>query len=683
MPEVNPCVFPLPPLRFTGGMSTNYFQIKAKGDRAEVLIYDEIGEGLFSGVSAKGLVEQLGQITAAHIDVRINSPGGSVFEGSAIYNALRRHSATITIHIDGLAASIASLIAMAGDQIIMAENALMMIHNPWAGVVGDSRDMRDMADTLDKIKQSMTSAYARSGMNAAEIAAVMDAETWYTAEEATEAGLADEINAALPLAASLDLSKFTHIPERIRNMANATPETPAKPEANTPKLDVVATTEADVLARIQARNNQITSRFTRHMDHPGVAALYASVLNDASVTPDEAGNRLLEHLGAQAEPHGGAVRTNFTPAPSQYEARATYGQNAHHDEFRAAAADALLLRAGLPVKKPHPAAKDVRGMSALQVASTMLGQRGQDFIGNNPNSIIRAAMTTSDFPLLLADTAGKALMVGYENEPASHRLWVRDVEVDDFKPQSRVAVSEAPNLEEIQEGAEYQQGSLGERAESYSLKTYGKMLVLTRRAIINDDLSGFTRIPQAFGASAARKESDLVYALLTSNPAMSDSTALFHADHGNLAASGAALSVGTLGAAKAAMRKQKGIAGLGVLNIVPRYLVIPAVLETAADQLLSSLVDPSKSNDTDNPAWIRNLQLVVDPRLDENSETAWYLAGSTDQVDTVEVAYLREQRGVFTEEDQDFTTDNYRIKARLDFATQVIDWVGLYKNPGA
>lgn len=115
-------------------------------------------------------------------------------------------------------------------------------------------------------------------------------------------------------------------------------------------------------------------------------------------------------------------------------------------------------------------------------------------------------------------------------------------------------MSEAPDLKEILEGGEYTNGALSERAESYSLKTYGRMMVLTRVAIINDDLGGFTRIPNAFGASAARLEADKVYNLLTSNPNMSDSKALFHADHKNLM-TGADLSIASLGVARAEMRK--------------------------------------------------------------------------------------------------------------------------------
>jgi phage major head subunit gpT-like protein len=217
------------------------------------------------------------------------------------------------------------------------------------------------------------------------------------------------------------------------------------------------------------------------------------------------------------------------------------------------------------------------------------------------------------------------------------------------------------------------------------LKTYGRILSLTRKSIINDDLGAFSRVPQAFGASAARLESDLVYSLLTSNPSMSDGVALFHDDHSNLEL-GAALSVSSLASARKAMRTQKGIAGQGFLNIVPKFLIVPANLESTALMLIANEhIERVSGDDTTRSGlpWVKDLEVVVDPRLDADSEMAWYLAGSPLQIDTIEIAHLAGNRGVFTEEDVEFASDNLQVKARLDFATQVIDWCGLVKNPGA
>jgi len=173
------------------------YRIEAKADdRAEILIYDEIGADPWTGtgIGADDFVRDLRAIKAPHIDVRINSVGGSVFDGNAIYNALARHPAHIDVYIDGIAASIASVIAMAGERIHIAANAFIMIHNPQGMVWGEAADMRKMADTLDTIRGWLIGTYARrTGQPAEKIEAWMDAETWFDAEEAVEFGFADEI----------------------------------------------------------------------------------------------------------------------------------------------------------------------------------------------------------------------------------------------------------------------------------------------------------------------------------------------------------------------------------------------------------------------------------------------------------------------------------------------------------
>ena len=650
-----------------------WYDIKAASSGThELLIYGDIGESWSDqSVVAADLVKDLAELEASAINVRINSYGGSVSDGVAIHNALDRHPAKINVYVDGVAVSIASLIAMAGEKIHMAENALMMIHAPWGAATGNAQDMRDAAGMLDRFAEAMLPPYSRRLGESLARSLITDGEDhWYTAEEALAAGLADEIDASLLAAAHFQLpSRFQRTGDT--NMAEESP------------------VEVPVSAQMQERN-QYLQGIRAVNELPGtdperrkrVLEAVALCELDPRLTRDEC----IERVTKAANPYE-AEPLNVLPTQPQHQPVAIYGDNRHHAEYAEAATDAILLRAGIPVFEPHAAVDDVRGQTLTQIAQAMLshsrGGFGVGFGGGNPNEIVRAAMTTSDFPILLANTANKAVMLGFENEPASHRLWTREVENSDFKPVSRYAISEAPGLEEIQEGGEYTHGSLSERSESYELKTYGKKLAITRKAIINDDIGGFTRIPQAFGSAAARLEADKVYALLTGNPAMSDGTALFHADHGNLASSGSALSLAALGEGRAAMRKQTGIGGTGLLNVVPRYLIVPAALESTAEQLLASLVDPAKQNDAANPAWVRGLELVVDPRLDSVSATGWYLAASHMQVDTVEVAHLAGQRGVFIEERSEFDTDNFEIKARLDFATQVIDWVGLYHNPGA
>ncbi|MGB2560193.1 MAG: head maturation protease, ClpP-related [Akkermansiaceae bacterium] len=169
------------------------------GREAEVSIYDAIGG---YDINAKQFVSDLNEIQAETIHLRINSPGGSVIDGTAIFNALKRHSAKVITHVDGLAASMASVIAMAGDEVHMADNALMMIHNPWTISMGDADELRADADLLDKMQASILSAYGRSQYEPEEIKDLMDAETWFTAQEAFDAGLVDHIEGGLRAAAA-------------------------------------------------------------------------------------------------------------------------------------------------------------------------------------------------------------------------------------------------------------------------------------------------------------------------------------------------------------------------------------------------------------------------------------------------------------------------------------------------
>jgi ATP-dependent Clp endopeptidase proteolytic subunit ClpP len=187
--------------------------MRESGGAVEMLLYDEIG---MFGISAKAFAATLKSVDADTIHLRVNSPGGDVFDGIAIYNALRQHPAKVVTHIDGLAASISSVIALAGDEVTIAPNAFFMIHNPWGVTVGDAEIHRKMADTLDKIAHgSIISTYqARTGLGVETIETWMDDETWFSAEQAAEAGFVDAVEDAAPAARALpfDLSVYQHVP---------------------------------------------------------------------------------------------------------------------------------------------------------------------------------------------------------------------------------------------------------------------------------------------------------------------------------------------------------------------------------------------------------------------------------------------------------------------------------------
>lgn len=640
---------------------------------AEISIYGDIGESWYDEtVSAASFVRDLAALDVDAITVRINSIGGSVPDGLAIFNAMRRHKAKITTEIDGMAFSIASLIAMGGDVVRMASNAMLMIHAPWTYASGNSTELRELADQLDTWAAAMSTSYAiRTGDQPGMLALLTDGKDhYYTADEALAAKFIDAVTDALPVAASavrdLPLSRYRSLPASLQSTPQAHQRTAMTPE------EIRAAAARDE----GARRTAIRNSFAPFASASGVAELLRQCEDDTSLTPQAAGTRLLAHLARDQSPIAGSA-FNDGGAPS-----ARFGADDRMGDFRAAAIDALLIRSGIRVERPHPQAADLRRVGIVGMAERVLSMQGKSASSMSRDQIIRAALSTSDFPTLLSGLSTASLRRGYLEAPATHAGWTGEREVADFLPRSLAMLSAAPALDFKAEGAEYKAGYFSESAEKFIVKTYGKLVPITREALINDQLDAFTSIPNTQGAAARRLEADMVYAKLVANSAMNDGKALFHADHGNLAASGSALSIDSLGAARAAMRKQKGLAG-EFIDPQPRYLIVPVALETKAEQLLNSTVDPAKANNTDNLEWVRRLVLVADPRLDAASDTAWYLAADPRQVEGIVRAYIEGEARPFLDHQQEWLRDVMNYKVRLDLGVGVIDWRGLYKNPGA
>jgi ATP-dependent protease ClpP protease subunit len=213
---------------------------KTADNETTVTLYDEIGA---FGAGSKEFLSDLTKLSGQHIHLRINSPGGSVIEGTAIYNALRRHEGGLTVHIDAMAASMASVIAMAGKPVYMADNALLMIHNPWTVSMGESKDLRKEADLLDKLKVNLRNAYVRkTGMEADRITEMMDAETWLDAVEAVALGFADAIEEGVAAAATATPAQLRARFDKFAQGMTQQPETqePTAPEV----LDTVVSESA-------------------------------------------------------------------------------------------------------------------------------------------------------------------------------------------------------------------------------------------------------------------------------------------------------------------------------------------------------------------------------------------------------------------------------------------------------
>jgi hypothetical protein len=309
-----------------------------------------------------------------------------------------------------------------------------------------------------------------------------------------------------------------------------------------------------------------------------------------------------------------------------------------------------------------------RGLDRMTLASRMLNFRAAGSMG------------TSDFSSLFANVANKRLRNAYDENAGTYGLWARRApNAPDFKNMSVVQLAGAPDLLQTNEAGEFKYGAMSDGGETYAMLTYGRIVSLTRQAIVNDDLRAFERMVSAFGFAARRLENRTVYAQLTANANMADGTALFHANHANLL-TGSALAIATLGAGRTAMRLQKGLQS-EELNLAPSYLIVPAALEQTAYNLTSANYVPStKAEINEFRAGGRTAVMpVVEPVLDANSATSWYLAASNSQVDTVEYCYLDGAEGPVIESEVGFETDGVSYKCRLDFAAKAVDYRGVLK----
>lgn len=357
---------------------------------------------------------------------------------------------------------------------------------------------------------------------------------------------------------------------------------------------------------------------------------------------------------------------------------------------REAMQNALLNRCN-PTIALIDGAREFRGMRLLDLARECVETVGGNARGMLPQEVARAALgcdrtamraagmqTTSDFPILLGGGVTRTLRDAYAQAPQTWRPLGQQTTVPDFRATTRAALGDIAALEEVKEHGEYKYGKLEEEGAPIRVTKFGKIIAITWEAVINDDLGALTRIPRAYGLAAAETESNLVWNLILSNPNFTDGNAIFVAAHGNLAGSGGAINTTTLGAARAAMRKQKSKAG-AFLNVEPRYLVVGPDKELEAFQFTSSQYVPAKNSDI-NDGRNTSLVVIVDGRITGNQ---WYLFTEAGLIDTFEYAYLEGEPGVFTETREGFEVDGMEIKARLVFGAAWIDWRGAYKNPGA
>lgn len=704
-------------------------------------IYGVIGSE-WGGITAKQVVEQLKAIAQSDdrdIELRINSGGGYVDEAVAMVNRIRdfakEHDAEVTAKVDGLAASAATLVMLAADRIVIPDNATVMVHQPWGVAAGTAEDMRKGADLLDMTEDSMVAMYARrTGLDVAKVRDLLAAETWMGAVEAVALGFGDEVeagddaieaqariaaNAYLALATeSNNLKTYTNAPlwarvtggdsrSPVRAAANAE-STPAAEPQSTQEAQVATSTEekdkmadktitapgadSDIQAKIEAakaearkeeqvRSAAVREACTRH----GRSQAFTDALVAKGLTVEQSKLAILDDLAATPVASVSGIRLEVDEADKRVKA----------------ATRALELRANLLDSKEarqEVGANEMVGMSLFEMASLFAGDadpriggrkerlgailasanRVSDYWGANgrPAADIGITHTTSDFTNILANVANKAMLLGWDQTPVTHEPWTNRGTLPDFKQAKRVGLNLFPSLELVEEGAEFTGATVSDRGNNIQLATYGKTFAITRQALINDDLMAMMRMPRAMGAAARRTVTETVYGVLTANAALADGFNLFSNDHSNT--NSINIDAAGLATLKEKMRTQTDPGTSKVLNILPRYLVVPAALEYTAQVLLNAGFISDGTTTISNV--ISGLELIVEPRLDASSGTTIYLMADGSQYDTIEVAYLDGNDMPRLEQMQGWRVDGTEFKVGIDFGVAVRDFRGMQQG---
>ena len=365
-------------------------------------------------------------------------------------------------------------------------------------------------------------------------------------------------------------------------------------------------------------------------------------------------------------------------AEKQETFHATAKDDSNRDEMMRAITDAVALKAGVNVEKPHADANMFRGASMIDIAKKVCDIRGYD-----KNEIASRAMVTADFPMLLVNAGNRVLEQGYALQTASFEKWVRQVDVPDFRKQTDITLGTAGRLSKLKENGEMKEKQLTEAGEEWKIESFANEFVLTRQMIVNDDLGAFNNLLSEFGQMARRTANGIVYDLLQgkgdyANYKMKDGLKIFASGHKNLESSGSVIDEASLTAARTAMMRQTSQGGKDALNIVPEFLIVAPEQEITARKLIASAstLDVNKNEGVINP-FANSLKIVVDSELEGG---AWYLAGG---MRTIKAGYLAGTgRKPIVQLDSTSLTKTV-FQGVFDFGVVAEDYRSLYKNVGA
>jgi len=698
------------------------YDLKARGTRAELRIYGDIGQNWDAEESndAKTIVGKLDELSG-DIDVRINSFGGSVADGLAVYNALKRHLGHVTTHVDGVAYSIASLIAMAGDEITMAENAMLMIHAPWGFAMGNAPEMREMAETLDKHAEAMLTSYVRAGGPDEAVLRgwLTDGKDHYfSAAEAAELGLVDRVTDAEPMlgiAAALRGSRFnlpaaeSAQPEKEPHMADdtqAVTTAAGKDEILAKHSKTVKAATALGVKAEATRRKQITDVFADFYDADPLnpmTALHDECMEDVQCDELQARRKLLGYLANRTdqpilsrEHYAVETQAKAPPRASQYLGGAMLQGRDVIEKRTEGLSKALQIKSGLITDRKAIEAErqgQYLSMSLTDIMAQELRAAGMPASGMREDiarayfraqPILAAGPShgTDHLPAVLGNIANLAAMQGWDGSEETWSQWVQQGTLSNYQTHTRANIALLDKLTRMLENQEWEFGDMADVKQRITGYFYGLKYSLSIQAIVNDDLGELTRTMQGWGEAASATVGDVVYALISTangggvgQTMDEDNQPLFIASpHGNYVASSGGIGESTLNTARAAMVAKNDPNGRKVA-IRPRFLLHGPGLYSTVYKLLNSQLVVTGENATmpdANAVRAMGLTPVEEYRITSNN---WYLAASRR---TVEVAGVGGPLVPRADQSPVSNVPGLTYELSMPFGAAALDWRGMY-----
>lgn len=702
----------------------------------EILLYGTVGSSFWDEefFTAREVRESLAGMSGP-VTVRINSGGGIATEGQAIYTALRGYDGPVSIVIEGIAASAASLVAMAGDTITMSLGAVMMIHDPAIWCIegrGTEDDHLQVAKGLGVIANAYAGIYAkRAGITVDEARAIMKAETYLDGPGAVDAGFAttadDDGDQIEP--AAFDYGLYRNAPANLKAAAgkltrarqhsevfammagpNVTSGKKGKPM---PKSKVTASTAAedeDIDAvedddpEMRADDDQQDPEARAEDDEPEAEGDDDIEAEEDEDAPKASASQIMAVVNMCAL-HGASdraadfVNRGLTPKQAYAELTSKGGKKVQINgrgpsariirderETRRQGLEAAIVARMSRDREVRGPGRDYMSMTLAEMAMVGMGRRDRVARGGGEQRAIEMAFashTTSDFPAVFENAMNRRLASAYAAAQPVYRAVAERIDFTDFRPHPIAQVGDWPTLLPVEESGEIKYGTVSDKKESVALVAYARAFRITRQMMVNDDLAAIDRIINTRGRAVAAFEDATFFAMMLSGsnadgPRLLETTRqVFNATDGTKAGTAAAITPTGISAGYAAMRKRKGVSGESFLAVEPRILLTGPDKEFEAMQLLAPIQAAQASNV--NP-YVGKLTPATTPYIAGN---AWYMFADPSEVPVFMYGYLQGEEGPRLRTDEPFGQQGAAYSVELDFGCGATDFRGGYKNAGA